>query len=127
MFLGKNYGSGGGRMNVSGETARMIDEEVRGIIDECYETAERLLRENRDKLDLMSDALMQYETIDTDQIDDIMEGKKPRPPKESSGSSSNGDGGAGIKAEEAPEASESKGTDSDDEKKGPIGGPAGEH
>lgn len=133
VFLGKNYGSGGGRMNVSGETAKMIDEEVRSIIDECYGTAERLLRENRDKLDLMSDALMQYETIDTDQIDDIMEGKKPRPPKESSGSSSNGDGGAGLKEEEVPEASK-KGADGDnstssdnDDKKGPIGGPAGEH
>ncbi|WP_034839634.1 ATP-dependent zinc metalloprotease FtsH [Endozoicomonas numazuensis] len=129
VFLGKNYGSGGGKMNVSGETARLIDEEVRSFIDECYSTAERLLEENRSKLDMMADALMQYETIDADQIDDIMEGKKPRPPKESSDSSSNGDGDAGIKAEEAPEESESSGdTDGDnDEKKGPIGGPAGEH
>ncbi|WP_079253855.1 ATP-dependent zinc metalloprotease FtsH [Endozoicomonas arenosclerae] len=129
VFLGKNYGSGGGKMNVSGETARLIDEEVRSFIDECYATAERLLEENRSKLDVMADALMQYETIDSDQIDDIMEGKTPRPPKESSGSSSNGDGDAGVKAEEAPEESDSSNdTDGDnDEKKGPIGGPAGEH
>ncbi len=129
VFLGKNYGSGGGKMNVSGETARLIDEEVRSFIDECYTTAERLLEENRSKLDMMADALMQYETIDSDQIDDIMNGRTPRPPKESSDSSSDGGGDAGIKAEETPEESESSNdTDNDnDEKKGPIGGPAGEH
>ena len=129
VFLGKNYGSGGGRMNVSGETARLIDEEVRGLVDDCYNTAEKLLKDNRDKLDLMADALMQYETIDSDQINDIMEGRKPRPPKDS-GDSGNGNDD-GVKAEATPEeqdkpAAEGESADSD-KKDGPIGGPAGEH
>ncbi|MDD7804110.1 MAG: ATP-dependent zinc metalloprotease FtsH [Endozoicomonas sp. (ex Botrylloides leachii)] len=90
VFLGKSYGNS--KMNVSGETARLIDEEVRCIIDECYETAEKILHENRDKLDLMAEALIQYETIDADQIKDIMDGKKARPPKDHS--DDNGQGNA---------------------------------
>ncbi|MGI9274666.1 MAG: ATP-dependent zinc metalloprotease FtsH [Endozoicomonas sp.] len=129
VFLGKNYGSGGGRMNVSGETARLIDEEVRGLIDDCYTIAEKLLKDNRDKLDLMADALMQYETIDSDQINDIMEGRKPRPPKDS-GDSGNGNDD-GVKAEAAPEEQDKPAAEEDsadsDKKDGSIGGPAGEH
>lgn len=83
VFLGKNYGHVGSRMNVSGETARAIDEEVRHIIDDCYSRAFKILEDNRDKLDAMAGALMQYETIDSDQIDDIMEGRTVRPPKDS--------------------------------------------
>ena len=60
---------------MSDETALAIDKEVRSIIDECYAKALQLLEDNRDKLDMMADALMQYETIDSEQIDDIMEGK----------------------------------------------------
>ena len=70
VFLGRSAGSQ--HANVSGETAKMIDQEVRRIIDDCYGTAKRLLDENRDKLEMMADALMKYETIDSDQIDDIM-------------------------------------------------------
>lgn len=70
VFLGR--GSGGQHTNVSGETAKLIDSEVRSIIDQCYATAQQILTENRDKLDAMADALMKYETIDADQIDDIM-------------------------------------------------------
>ncbi|WP_025731816.1 ATP-dependent zinc metalloprotease FtsH [Carnimonas nigrificans] len=89
QFLG---GAGGSSMMGSGETSAKIDREVRKIIDECYSTAKRILEENRDKLDLMAQALMKYETIDTDQIKEIMEGKFPSPPKDSSdnGSSSGG-------------------------------------
>ena len=58
-------------MNVSDETAKMIDEEVRALIDDCYGEARRILEQNRDKLELMKDALMEYETIGADQIDDI--------------------------------------------------------
>ncbi|MBP3932900.1 MAG: ATP-dependent zinc metalloprotease FtsH, partial [Pseudomonas sp.] len=71
-------GRGGGQSaNVSGETAKLIDSEVRSIIDQCYNTAKQILTENRDKLDAMADALMKYETIDADQIDDIMAGRPP--------------------------------------------------
>ncbi len=78
VFLGKSAGSA--RSHVSAETAKLIDEEVRLIIDQCYETARTILIENRDKLDAMVDALLEYETIDRAQIDDIMAGRTPRPP-----------------------------------------------
>ena len=124
VFLGKNYGSGGSRMNISGETAKMIDDEVRKVVDECYKTAYRILEDNRDKLDAMADALMQYETIDTDQIDDIMEGRDVRPPKDSG--DQNGDSGLKAKAPEEPTA-ESQEDKPDDKKDDSIGDPAGEH
>ncbi|WP_211827926.1 ATP-dependent zinc metalloprotease FtsH [Kistimonas asteriae] len=98
VFLGKSQGNH--HVNVSGETAKLIDEEVRALIDECYGGAKRILEENRDKLELMKDALMEYETIGVDQIDDIMAGKKPRPPRD--WNESNGSGGA-TTASEAPE------------------------
>src|SRR5690606_33471923 len=64
----------------SGETAKVIDEEIKRIIDECYGRAKQILEDNRDRLELMKDALLEYETIDADQINDIMGGHKPRPP-----------------------------------------------
>ncbi|WP_079458681.1 ATP-dependent zinc metalloprotease FtsH, partial [Pseudomonas aeruginosa] len=85
VFLGRSAGSQ--HANVSGETAKMIDQEVRRIIDDCYGTAKRLLDENRDKLEMMADALMKYETIDSDQIDDIMAGRVPREPRDWQGGS----------------------------------------
>ena len=88
MFLGRSAGSQ--HANVSGETAKMIDQEVRRIIDDCYGTAKRLLDENRDKLEMMADALMKYETIDSDQIDDIMAGRVPREPRDWQGGSGTG-------------------------------------
>ncbi|MBU2331948.1 MAG: ATP-dependent zinc metalloprotease FtsH, partial [Gammaproteobacteria bacterium] len=75
VFLGRSAGSQ--HSNVSGETARLIDEEVRSIIDHCYGTAKQILTDNRDKLDVMAEALMKYETIDAPQIDDIMAGRTP--------------------------------------------------
>ena len=78
VFLGKSAGSS--RSHVSGETAKVIDEEVKTIIDSCYEKARNILIDNRDKLDAMVDALLEYETIDRPQIDDIMAGRTPNPP-----------------------------------------------
>ncbi|MCK2150662.1 ATP-dependent zinc metalloprotease FtsH [Marinobacter alexandrii] len=116
-FLGRSAGQA--QTVYSPETAQRIDEEVRNIIDECYEKARQLLIDNRDKLDLMADALMKYETIDRFQIDDIMEGREPRPPKGWGDSGPTG----GVTAEEP--ASESKG--SDDARRPDVGRPAGEH
>ncbi len=65
----------------SDETARLIDEEVKHILDTCYVTAKTTLEENLDRLNLMADALMEYETIDASQIDQIMKGEKPGPPE----------------------------------------------
>jgi cell division protease FtsH len=80
VFLGR--GGGGQSASFSGETAKLIDSEVRSIIDQCYGTAKQILTDNRDKLDAMADALMKYETIDADQIDDIMAGRTPREPRD---------------------------------------------
>ena len=74
VFLGRSAASQS--KTVSDETAIAIDKEVRKIIDDCYDKAEAILNDNRNLLDLMKDALIEYETIDSDQIDDIMEGKK---------------------------------------------------
>ena len=79
-FIGRS--AGGQSLAVSGETARMIDEEVRRIIDECYGRARQLLTENEEKLHSMAEALMEYETLSSEQIDDIMEGMPPRPPRD---------------------------------------------
>jgi len=114
VFLGRSAGQP--HRALSGETAKMIDEEVRRIIDECYATARRLLDENIDKLHAMADALMQYETIDADQIDDIMAGRNPRPPADWGDDA--GIGG-GVQAGTAKPRREDGGK--------PIGGPAGEH
>jgi cell division protease FtsH len=78
VFLGRSVTQ---RKNVSAQTAMDIDNEIRAIIDGCYRRAKDILVENRDKLELMSEALMQYETIDREQIDAIMEGRNPEPPK----------------------------------------------
>ncbi len=80
VFLGMSAGSP--RSQVSEETAKKIDEEVRAIIDDCYATARRVLEENRDKMDMMAEGLLEYETIDRGQIDEIMSGRKPSPPKD---------------------------------------------
>ena len=90
---------------VSDETARAIDLEVRSIIDGCYDEAKRLLEENIDKLHMMADALVEFETISSDQIDDIMAGAKPRHPSDtkppSSGEDSSPESPIGGPAEES--------------------------
>ncbi|MHC8409501.1 ATP-dependent zinc metalloprotease FtsH [Pseudomonas sp. Hz4] len=108
VFLGR--GGGGQGASFSGETAKLIDSEVRSIIDQCYGTAKQILTDNRDKLDAMADALMKYETIDADQIDDIMAGRTPREPRDWSGDSTGTSGTPPTVQDERPEK--------------PIGGPA---
>ncbi len=78
VFLGRSVTQ---HKNVSDETAHIIDEEVRVVIDTNYARAKDILLGNNDKLIAMSEALLKYETIDRDQIDDIMAGKDPREPK----------------------------------------------
>ncbi|MFZ8930729.1 MAG: ATP-dependent zinc metalloprotease FtsH [Pseudomonadales bacterium] len=81
-FLGRSASSRS--LAVSEETARKIDEEVRVIIDDCYGRAKTILETHSDKLHAMADALMEYETLNSDQINDIMEGMPPRPPEDPS-------------------------------------------
>ncbi|MFP7722764.1 ATP-dependent zinc metalloprotease FtsH [Lysobacter sp. A3-1-A15] len=77
VFLGRSVTQ---HKNVSDETARRIDEVVRSILDNAYATTTRILKANLDKLHMMAEALLLYETIDAKQIDAIMEGRKPDPP-----------------------------------------------
>ncbi|HEY1771945.1 MAG TPA: ATP-dependent zinc metalloprotease FtsH [Gammaproteobacteria bacterium] len=67
--------------NISGDTQRVIDEEVRSIIERNFQRSRGLLQENMAKLHVMAQALIKYETLDAEQIDDIMSGKEPRPPE----------------------------------------------
>jgi cell division protease FtsH len=78
VFLGRSVTQ---HKHVSDETARKIDIEIRSIVDSAHRVAKDLIVSNRDKLELMTEALLKYETIDTNQIDQIMEGKVPDPPE----------------------------------------------
>ncbi|MDW8479827.1 MAG: ATP-dependent zinc metalloprotease FtsH [Xanthomonadales bacterium] len=77
VFLGRSVTQ---HKNVSDETARKIDEVVRRILDEAYARAKAILTANLDKLHLMAEALLAYETLDGEQIDAIMQGRRPPPP-----------------------------------------------
>jgi cell division protease FtsH len=87
VFLGRSVTQ---HKNVSNETARKIDEVVRDILDRAYARTTQILTDNIDKLHVMADALLQYETIDARQIDDIMAGRVPGPPADWSKTSSSG-------------------------------------
>jgi len=78
VFLGRSITT---HKNVSEVTLQKVDQEIRRIIDEQYALARRLIEENRDKVEIMTKSLLEWETLDSDQLNDIMEGKPPRPPK----------------------------------------------
>ncbi|MHB1590843.1 MAG: ATP-dependent zinc metalloprotease FtsH [Sulfuricella sp.] len=80
IFLGRSVTT---HKNVSETTMQKVDAEIRRIIDEQYALARRLIEENRDKIEVMAKALLEWETLDAEQIGDIMEGRAPRPPKPS--------------------------------------------
>ncbi len=110
VFLGHSVTQ---HKNVSDETAHIIDEEIKNIVERNYKRARQILEDNMDILHAMSEALIKFETIDKDQIDDIMEGRTPRNPE-------------GWDDNEPPANAQNRSTDSKDNK-GSIGGPAGEH
>jgi len=111
VFLGHSVAQ---HKPVSDETAHDIDSEIRAIINHAYARAEKILKDNIDKLHIMADALIKYETIDSDQIDDIMTGKPPRPPHDWNDSEPSAPASGGVsKVGEKPD--------------GKIGGPAGQH
>ena len=87
VFLGRSVTK---TTNVSEETMRKVDEEIRRIIDEQYSLARRLIEENADKMHAMAKALLEWETIGIEQIDDIMAGRPPQPPKDWTPKSDNG-------------------------------------
>jgi cell division protease FtsH len=81
---------------ISEATQQKVDSEVRRILDEQYAVARKILEKSKKKVEVMAKALLEYETIDADQIEDIMQGKKVRPPKEGASSSNkNNSSGSG--------------------------------
>ena len=111
-----------GAANYSGETAKNIDVEVRRIADQCYKIASDLLEENRDILEAMKDALMEYETIDSDQVEDLMCRRKVRPPRDWSDDDFSDNTTGSTKDDEAKSDKPKK-----DDGSNPIGGPAEHH
>ena len=77
MFLGRDVTT---HRNLSNATAEQVDSEITRIIGEQYDRARRIVDENRDKMEIMAKALLDWETLESDQITQIMEGQAPRPP-----------------------------------------------
>ena len=109
VYAGNEQDSMFGSMSsktVSEATQQKVDAEIRRILDEQYGVARTLLEDNRDKVEVMTAALLEWETIDAEQIDDIMAGKPPRPPKPVASSSkpaADNDKGGGTTTEPAPQ------------------------
>ncbi|TAG47950.1 MAG: ATP-dependent metallopeptidase FtsH/Yme1/Tma family protein [Betaproteobacteria bacterium] len=101
VFLGRSVTQ---TRSMSEETMRKVDLEIRRIIDEQYALATKILTDNADKVEAMTSALMEFETIDADQISDIMAGRKVRATKSynTPGSPGSGDSGTPVAADEAP-------------------------
>jgi cell division protease FtsH len=97
VFLGHSVTKHKG---VSDETAHIIDEEIRNIIDRSYAKAEKILTDNMEKLHIMAEALVKYETLESTQIDDIMDGKVPRPPAGWDDDNDQGTSGKPVKADD---------------------------
>jgi cell division protease FtsH len=91
VFLGRDVTT---HKNISDRTAEDVDAEIRRIIDEQYSRARKIIEDSRDKIEVMAKALLEWETLDADQVDDIMAGKTPRPPEASQGPTSGGSGNA---------------------------------
>ena len=113
VFLGRSVTQ---HKQVSDETASVIDEEIRRIIDSNYDRSKKILEANKDKLHAMADALMKYETINEIQIKDIMEGRDPQPPEDWDDS-----------AENQNSSGKNSVSSKSDENPGKIGDPAQEH
>jgi len=112
VFLGRDVTT---HKNLANSTAELVDREIRRIIDEQYDRARKVIEANRDKVEAMTKALLEWETIDANQINDIMEGRDPRPP-EATGSDSGSDsntpkGGSPVEGKIKPD----------------LDNPAGEH
>ena len=106
VFLGRSVTRS---QNISEKTQQDVDTEVRRILDEQYAVAYKILNENRDKMETMCKALVEWETIDRDQVLEIMAGKQPSPPKDYSHNVRNGgDVIDGVEFETLPEVDEAE-------------------
>jgi cell division protease FtsH len=111
IFLGRSVTR---HKNISDETAHAIDEEIRSVIDRNYQRTQRILQEHTDQLHAMAEALIKYETLDNEQIDDIMAGRPPREPRDY------------VTDQEPPSAGAERGPGFS-KGEGTIGGPAQQH
>jgi cell division protease FtsH len=93
IFLGRSITK---TTNMSEETMRKVDSEIRRIIDEQYTAARTILETHRNEVEAMARALLEWETIDAEQIDDIVNGRPPRPPAQGSSSAPSGGGAGGA-------------------------------
>ena len=109
VFLGRTITR---HKNVSDLTTHAIDEEIREIVEAGHSRAKKIIKDQEDKLHAMAEALIKFETIDENQIKDIMEGREPRPPKD---------------WEDTGKPVIDKKADSDGKKAAKIGEPASEH
>ncbi|GIU04529.1 ATP-dependent zinc metalloprotease FtsH [Shewanella sp. c952] len=120
VFLGRSMGKS---QHMSDDTARIIDAEVKMLIDSNYDRAQKYLTENMDILHAMKDALMKYETIDSNQIDDLMERREVRMPAEwekDKQSDDNDSNGASSEKKEQTDDTEEKKTDVSDADESPA-------
>ncbi len=99
VFLGRDVTT---HRNLSNATAEKVDREITRIIDEQYTRARRIIDDNSAKIEIMAKALMEWETLESDQIDAIMAGKEPRPPASGSGESKPGGKDKRDKQDQAP-------------------------
>ena len=123
VFLGRDMQQRGA--SISDETARAIDAEVRNIIDRNYDRAYGILREHEDKLHTMAEALMQYETIDSKQIDEVMAGRTPGPPADWGESATSSESDADAAPDASPQDDDGHEGGGGDE--GSVGDPARQH
>ncbi len=112
VFLGRDMVT---HKNLSDSTAEMVDKEIRRIVDEQYARARKIIEDNRDKVETMAKALLEWETLNAAQIDDVMSGKKPRSPEGLDGGSRDGASSKPKKPSRKPRVKPS------------FGDPAGEH
>ncbi|MFV1993267.1 MAG: ATP-dependent zinc metalloprotease FtsH [Acidiferrobacterales bacterium] len=112
VFLGRDVTT---HKNLSDATARQVDDEIRRIIDEQYKIARKIIEDNRDKIELMTKSLLEWETLDAGQINDVMAGKKPQPPENTNGTKPGSDTGSTGKKGKKPDVKPNLDT------------PAGEH
>jgi cell division protease FtsH len=103
VFLGRSITK---TTNMSEETMQKVDKQIRKIIDEQYAIARQLIEDNKDKMHAMAKALLEWETIDAEQIEDIMKGREPRPPKDWNPPTNRPNGGSNppVSADGAPAA-----------------------
>ena len=102
VFLGRDVTT---HKDISNSTAELVDKEIRRIVDEQYARARQIIEENKDKMEIMAHALLEWETIDADQINDIMDGKDPQPPADYSSTDSSKDESSSDKSDKkGPEA-----------------------